>query len=50
MQLPNQVLFNRYALFADLLWLAIERVFTKNSRKARTLLFGASLRKIIKAS
>ena len=41
--------FYRYALLADLLWLVVERAFTKNSRKARTYLFGASLRKIIKA-
>ena len=30
-------------LLADLLWLVVEIIFTKNSRKARTLLFGASL-------
>ena len=28
--------FYRYALLADLLWLAVERTFTKNSRKAVT--------------
>ena len=36
-------------LLADLLWLVVEITFTKNSRKARTWLFGASLWKIIKA-
>ena len=41
--------FYRYALLADLLWLVVERAFTKNSRKAGTCLFGASLWKIIKA-
>ena len=28
--------FYRYALLADLLWLVVERAFTKNSRKAGT--------------
>ena len=28
--------FYRYALLADLLWLVVERAFTKNSKKART--------------
>ena len=32
--LEMQYGFCRYALLADLLWLAVERVFTKNSRKA----------------
>ena len=41
--------FYRYALLADLLWLVVERAFTKNSRKAGMWLFGASLWKIIKA-
>ena len=40
--------FYRYALLADLLWLVVDRVFTKNSRKAGMWLFGASLWKIIK--
>ena len=35
--------FYRYALLADLLLLIVERGFTKNSRKAGTCLFGASL-------
>ena len=39
----------RYALLADLLWLVVERAFTKNSRKAGMWLFGVSLKKIIKA-
>ena len=33
----------RYALLADLLWLFVERAFTKYSRKAGTWLFEASL-------
>ena len=42
--------FNRYGLLVYLLlWVAVERAFTKNSRKAGTSLSGASLRKIIKA-
>ena len=40
--------FYRYALLADLLWLAVERVFTQSSRKAGTWLFLASLSTIIK--
>ena len=45
--LEMQYGFCRYALLADLLWLAVERVFTKNSRKAGKWLFGASSWKII---
>ena len=41
--------FYRYPLLADLLWVVVERAFTKNSRKAGTWLFGALLWKIIKA-
>ena len=53
-QWPNQVLLNkcgfyRYALLPDLLWLAVERAFIKNSRKAGTRLFGTLLWKIVKA-
>ena len=40
--------FYRCALLADLLWLFVERAFSKNSRKAGTWLFGASLWKISK--
>ena len=32
----------RYTI-ADILWLGVERAFTKNARKARAGLFGASL-------
>ena len=35
--------FYRYALLADSLWVAVEKAFTKNSRKAGTCLFGAAL-------
>ena len=41
--LDMQFGFYRYALLADLLWLVVEKVFTKNSRKVGTRLFGASL-------
>ena len=34
---------DRYVLLADLLWLVVEKTFTKNSRKSETRLFGASL-------
>ena len=34
--LEMQYGFYRYALLADLLWLVVERVFTKNPRKAGT--------------
>ena len=40
--------FYRYALLADLTWFASETALTKNSRKARTCLFGATLWQIIK--
>ena len=43
-----QYAFYRYTLLADLLWLVVERAFAKNSRKAGTCLFAASLWKIIK--
>ena len=46
--LEMQCGFYRYALLADLLWLAVERAFTKNSGKAATWLFEALLWKIIK--
>ena len=35
--------FYRDAFLADLIWLVVERAFTKNSRKVGTWLFGASL-------
>ena len=47
--LEMQYGFYSYASLTDFLWLAIERAFTKNSRKSGTWLCRASLRKIIKA-
>ena len=47
--LEMQYGFYKYALLADLIWLVVERTFMKNSRKAGTWLFGASLWKIIKS-
>ena len=47
--LEMQYGFYRYVLLGDLLWLAVERAFTKNSRKTGTWLFGVLLWKIIKA-
>ena len=47
--LKMQYSFYWCALLADLLWVIVGRAFTKNSRKARTWLFGASLWKIIEA-
>ena len=41
--LEMQYGFYRYVLLADLLWLVVERAFTKNLRKAGRCLFGASL-------
>ena len=41
--------FYKYALLVNLLWFIVEKAFTKNLRKARAWLFGASMRKIIKA-